>query len=500
MSNVTAAYSELEKRFARLSAISGAAAMLHWDSAAMMPAGGSGPRAEQLAVLSLLSHEMLNSADFGDLLDKAENDASGLNDWQCANLAEMRNRWRHATAVNPELVEAHSHATSRCEMQWREARLNNDFASLVPALKEVVQLTQRIADAKSAAFDVSPYDALLEEYEPGCTSATIDALFDDLEAFLPGFLGEVLEKRKDAPPVITPEGPFDEAIQKQLGQEFMTALGFDFNHGRLDISHHPFTGGIPDDVRLTTRYETDDFTQGLMGTLHETGHALYEQGLPKEWRSQPVGSARGMALHESQSLLIEMQLSRSQDFLAYALPRIKAAFSASGPAWDIGNIERLYLNVEPGLIRVDADEVTYPLHVILRYRLEKALLSGDLPVEDLPAAWTNGMRSTLGITPPNDRLGCLQDIHWPSGAIGYFPTYTLGAMAAAQIYQASAAEIPDFTDQIRNGRFAPLLDWLRQNIHSRGSSQSMESIMQLATGAPLTADAFKAHLRNRYLP
>ena len=499
MSEPNTAYLALEKKFARLSALSGAAAMLHWDSAAIMPAGGSAARAEQLAVLSLLSHDILTQAEIGDLLAQAENEADDLDDWQRANLTEMRNRWRHATAVSPDLVEAHSHATSRCEMEWRDARLNNDFASLVPALKEVVNLTCRIADAKAAAFGVSPYDALLDEYEPGCSSAIIDPLFDDLEGFLPEFMGLVLENRKSAPPVLQPEGPFDEAIQKQLGHDFMAALGFDFNHGRLDISHHPFTGGIPDDVRLTTRYESGDFTQSLMGTLHETGHALYEQGLPKDWRSQPVGAARGMALHESQSLLIEMQLSRSADFLAFALPKIRKAFSGDGSAWEQKNIERLYWKVEPGFVRVDADEVTYPLHVILRYRLEKALLSGDLSVDDLPAAWNSGMRDVLGITPPNDRLGCLQDIHWPSGAIGYFPTYTLGAMAAAQIYQAAISEIPDFSEKIRAGQFGEILDWLRRNIHSLGSSRSTEEILRSATGAPLGVEPFKEHLRARYL-
>ncbi|MZR29229.1 carboxypeptidase M32 [Sneathiella litorea] len=499
MPGSSTAYSNLEKRFARLSALSGAAAILHWDSATIMPSGGSDARAEQLAALSLLSHEILNKPEVADLLEQAKSETANLNDWQLANLTEMRNRWRHATAVDPDLVEAHSHATSRCEMEWREARINNDFDTLIPSLKEVVHLTGRIAEAKSAAFGMSPYDALLDEYEPGCTAAMIDPLFNDLQAFLPNFLGDVLDRNKNAPPILQPEGPFDETLQKQLGLEFMTALGFDFDHGRLDISHHPFTGGIPDDVRLTTRYETGDFTQSLMGTLHETGHALYEQGLPKEWRSQPVGAARGMALHESQSLLIEMQLSRSADFLAFAQPRIKAMFNGDGAAWEIENIERLYLKVEPGFIRVDADEVTYPLHVILRYQLEKALLSGDLVVEDLPAAWNKGMRDALGVNPPNDRLGCLQDIHWPSGAIGYFPTYTLGAMAAAQIYRAAAAEIPDLVENIRAGQFTSLVEWLRRNIHSLGSSQSTESIIQAATGRPLNAHAFKAHLRDRYL-
>ncbi|MCF8468336.1 MAG: carboxypeptidase M32 [Sneathiella sp.] len=494
------AYLELEKRFARLSALSGASAILHWDSAAMMPVGGSPARAEQLAALSVLSHELLTQPEIADLLDEAKENTEALDPWQSANLLEMRNRWRHATAVDPDLVEAHSHATSLCEMQWREARANNDFVSLVPALEEVVNLTRSIATAKSERFGVASYDALLDEYEPGCSVTTIDRLFAELEQFLPDFLAEVLERQHHAPPVIVPVGPFDVAIQKQLGLEFMTALGFDFNRGRLDISHHPFTGGVPDDVRLTTRYTGDDFTQSLMGTMHETGHALYEQGLPKKWRSQPVGLARGMALHESQSLLMEMQLSRGPDFLSFALPRIKNAFKADGPAWEVANLERLFLKVEPGLIRVDADEVTYPLHVILRYRLEKALLAGDLPVADLPAAWNSAMRATLGVTPPNDKMGCLQDIHWPGGAVGYFPTYTMGALAAAQIYRTTAVEIDDFEAKIRAGNFADLIAWLRTHIHEYGSSLSTDGILQAATGKPLGVEDFKAHLRDRYLP
>ncbi|TNE35187.1 MAG: carboxypeptidase M32 [Alphaproteobacteria bacterium] len=499
MTGVGSAYATLEKRFARLSAIGGASAILQWDSAAIMPEGGSEARAEQMAALGLISHELLTDAAVGDLLDKAEADAASLNDWQRANLQEMRLRWRHATAVPADLVEAHSRATSRCEMTWRKAREEDDFASLSPSLTEVVRLTQEIAAAKSAAFDLSPYDALLSEYEPGCSRADIDPLFADLEAFLPDFLAEVRERQAAAPQIITPEGPFDPAIQKELGLDLMTALGFDFNHGRLDVSHHPFTGGIPDDVRLTTRYRQDDFTESLMGILHETGHALYEQGLPKEWRSQPVGLARGMALHESQSLLIEMQLSRGPEFLSFALPKIRKAFGGTGPAWDQENLLRLYLKVEPGFIRVDADEVTYPLHVILRYRLEKALLSGDLQVPDLPGAWNEGMKTLLGLTPPNDRFGCLQDIHWPGGAIGYFPTYTLGALSAAQIFASMSEALPDLSTQVRAGDFTAMMDWLRANVHSLGSSKSTAEILTQATGSPLGTDAFKRHLKARYL-
>jgi len=495
-----AAYQQLELHFSKLSAIAGASAMLDWDSAAMMPDGGSSARAEQSATLGVLSHDLQTQPIVADLLSAAEEDVDTLNTWQQANLREMRISWRHATAVDADLVEAYSRATSASEMQWRQSRANNDFASLVPHLGEVVRLTQTVAAAGAEAFGLAPYDALLNEYEPGCSSADIDILFAELEDFLPEFLGQVLEHQASKPEILMPDGPFALENQKNLGQEFMTALGFDFNHGRLDTSHHPFTGGTPDDVRLTTRYEEDDFTQSLMGTLHETGHALYEQGLPSEWRTQPVGHSRGMALHESQSLLVEMQLSRGPEFLSYAVPKIREAFSGRGPAWEMENINRLYLKVEPGLIRVDADEVTYPLHVMLRYRLEKALLSGDLPVADLPDAWNAGMQDLLGITPPDDAVGCLQDIHWPSGAIGYFPTYTLGALSAAQIYRAAHDQIGGLTQDIEGGKFGDLLSWLRTNVHGLGSSQSTEEIMIGATGTPLGTQAFKAHLQARYLP
>ncbi len=494
------AYELLEKRFARLSALSGAEAVLHWDSAAMMPSGGNAARAEQLATLGVMSHELLTDKSVGDWLSEAETAATDLSDWQKANLREMRTTWRHATAVDADLVEAFSRATSDSEMTWREARANKDFQALVPKLEEVVNLTRQVATIKAEAFDCSPYDALLDEYEPGCSAAQIDELFADLGSFLPGLLKDILEHQASQPTIIEPTGPFQEEAQKQLGLEMMTALGFDFNHGRLDTSHHPFTGGVPDDVRLTTRYETDDFTKSLMGTLHETGHALYEQGLPEAWRTQPVGQARGMALHESQSLLVEMQLSRSSEFLAYISPKFGSSFGDLGEAGSLANIERLYRRVEQGYIRVDADEVTYPLHIILRYRLEKDLLSGALTVTDLPEAWNAGMQDLLGLTPPDDALGCLQDIHWPSGAIGYFPTYTLGALAAAQLFEAAKSQISDFPVRIRDGNFAELMSWLRDNVHALGSLKTTDEVLMSATGAPLGTAAFASHLKARYLP
>jgi carboxypeptidase Taq len=279
----------------------------------------------------------------------------------------------------------------------------------------------------------------------------------------------------------------------------MAAVGFDFTHGRLDTSLHPFCGGVPDEVRITTRYDEADFAKALMGVLHETGHALYERGLPGDWRAQPVGAARGMAVHESQSLLIEMQACRSAEFAAYLAPLAREAFAGKGPAWTADNLLRLNNRVSPGFIRVDADEVTYPAHIILRYRLEKNIIAGDLPLADLPGAWNEGMQALLGITPPDDRHGCLQDIHWFDGAWGYFPTYTLGAIAAAQLFAAATAAIPEIPAAIGRGDFAPLIGWLRQNVHAWGSFHSTDALLEQATGRPLDPKAFEAHLTARYL-
>ena len=295
-----------------------------------------------------------------------------------------------------------------------------------------------------------------------------------------------------------PEGPFDSSKQRQLGLKLMTALGFDFNHGRLDVSLHPFCGGTPDDVRITTRFDENDFSSAIMGVLHETGHALYERGLPEQWRYQPVGEALGMATHESQSLLIEMQMSRSRPFLEFAAPLMRDAFDGSGPLWDTESLYSNLIRVEPGCIRVDADEVTYPLHVILRYRLEKQMITGDLPLADLPTAWNDAMESLLGIRPPSDREGCLQDIHWYDGAWGYFPTYTLGAMTAAQLYRAAMENEPAIASGIPKGNFAPLTKWLGKNVHSLGSSISADALVEKACGRPLDASAFIDHLKSRY--
>ena len=494
-----AAYRDLESRFRRMSALGGALSVLYWDRSVIMPSGSAADRAEQVATLEVIEHEMITGPAVADLLDAAEEDRAGLDAWQAANLAEMRHRWTHANALPADLVDARARTFARAEMLWREARAKADFALLRPALEEVLVLVRRTGEAKAAALGCSVYDALLDQYEPGGRAARIDRWFADLEAFLPGLLQQVMARQAKWPPIVAPIGPFPVEAQRQLGLDMMAAVGFDFARGRLDVSAHPYTGGTPGDIRITTRYDESDFARSLMAVLHETGHAQYEAGLPAAWRSQPVGGARGMVLHESQSLLLEMQACRSAEFLAWATPRMREAFGGSGTAWDDDNIRRLYTSVRPGLIRVDADEVTYPLHVILRYRLERAMVAGDLAVADLPAAWSDGMRRNLGIVPPNDAQGCLQDIHWPDGGWGYFPTYTLGAMTAAQLFAAAKAADPTILPALGRGDFAPLYVWLRRHVHGRGSSASTDTIIADATGTPLATAAFRAHLERRYL-
>jgi carboxypeptidase Taq len=491
------AYARLEEVFRKVAVLGDALSVLHWDMSTMMPEGGSQARAEQLALLKSMSHALVTAPGMPDLFAQAE--AEVADDWQRANLREMRRDWVHAAAVPADLVEALARAESACEMVWREARPKADFAMVLPALKEVLALVREAGRAKADRLGVGIYDALLDQYEPDGRSAEIDAVFGDLEGFLPGFIERALEVQARRPEPRLPPGPFPAAAQKALGVEFMTALGFDFDHGRLDTSFHPFCGGYPEDVRITTRYDEADFTSALMGVLHETGHALYDFGLPDgRWRYQPVGRARGMQMHESQSLLIEMQACRSREFMEWAAPRMAAAFGGTGPDWDADNLYRLGTRVERGFIRVDADEVTYPAHVILRYRLEKALVEGAMELEDLPAAWNDGYRRLLGITPPDNRLGCLQDIHWYGGSWGYFPTYTLGAMTAAQLFEAACREQPAILPGIARGDFAPLLSWLKSHVHGKGSSLSTSDLLRQATGRPLDAAVFKRHLETRY--
>ncbi len=491
------AYQRLEERFKRIAVLRDVDSLLHWDMSTMMPMGAASGRSEQMATLKVLCHEWLTAAEIEDWLGEAQMGGK-LDSWQAANLAEMRRQWLHASAIDGKLTEALAKAVSECEMTWRKARGASDFESVRPLLQIVLELTRESAKAKSEKLGVTPFDALLDEFDPGLRASEVDRLFAPLIRALPELLGKVLAHQRSRRPLRL-EGPFPADQQRMLGLKFMAKLGFDFDRGRLDVSLHPFCGGASGDVRITTRYDEGDFAKALMGVLHETGHALYEQGLPLSWRYQPVGRVHSMAIHESQSLLIEMQACRSREFVEFAAPLMAEAFGGVGPAWSADNLYRHYTRVRPGAIRVDADEVTYPLHVLLRYRLEKSLIAGDLALADLPEAWTSGMNELLGFAPANDGEGCLQDIHWFDGAWGYFPSYTIGAMAAAQLFDTARNADPEIMLAIGRGDFQPLLAWLRRHVHGEASRLTPSDLIRQATGRPLDPAVFLAHLKSRYL-
>ena len=481
------------RRFARLAHLGAASGILSWDNSVMMPAGAAPYRGETMATLAGLAHDLMTAPDVADDLAAAGDE--DLSPEEARNLDLMRREHARATALPGDLVEALSRASSAAEMVWRRARAESDFALLQPELETVFALTREKAQALSEALDLTPYDALLDGFDPGRRAADVDRIFDRLAAELPAMIDAAIGAQAAPPPL---RGGYDLSRQEALGREVLDALGYDWAHGRLDVSSHPFTGGAPGDVRITTRYVADDFTQSLMGTVHECGHALYEQGLPEAWRGRPIGEAAGLTLHETQSLLYEMQLGRSDAFLDWLRPKLIAAFGEEEALTERG-LRATYRHVSRSAIRVDADEMTYPLHVILRTRLERAMLTGDLAVADLPGAWSDGMRDLVGYTVTSDAEGCLQDIHWPMGAIGYFPTYSLGALGAAQIFRAAKQADPAIEAGIGSGDFAPLLAWLRAHIHAQGSRLAPSELLVRATGEPLGADAYLAHLRTRYL-
>ncbi|CNI95688.1 putative carboxypeptidase [Yersinia aldovae] len=493
---MTTAYQHLRTTFTRLSRFEHLSAIAGWDMQTMMPPKGNLARSEAMAELNVLQHQILTDKRVGEWLKQAE--VESLDDVARANLREMRRHYDNAVLLPEALVEAKSLAGARCEHAWRQQRIANDWHGFAENLREVVKLSREEAAIRAQAAGTSGYDALLNLYEPGTTSADLDRIFGDLKQWLPALLQKVTAKQANASCLI-PQGPFDVAKQRKLGLSVMNLLGFDFDGGRVDVSVHPFCGGIPQDVRITTRYNESEFLSALMGIVHETGHARYEQNLPREWLGQPISHARSTAIHESQSLLFEMQLARSNEFLQVIRPLVITQFGDQ-PAFAEDNFININQMVRAGFIRVDADEVSYPAHVILRYEIEKALITGEIEVADIPTLWNEKMQQYLGIsTEGNYRNGCMQDIHWTDGAFGYFPTYTLGAMYAAQLFQTAREAIPGLDQSIATGDLRTLFNWLQNNIWQHGSRYSTAELMSKATGEPLNPRYFREHLERRYL-
>ncbi len=486
----------------KLEALEHAQAMLGVDEAVNMPSGGGDKRAEAMAGLAAMYHEMASAPHIAEWIvaAKAENGSPE----QRVAVDEYERSYINLTCLSSAFVEKQTAARIKSEQLWRTLRPKGDWRGFLPAFENIVAMAREEAQLRAATLELPPYDAMMEQFDPGNRAAEITPLFERLKAHLKDLVPEVLERQKHRrktykPKPLVKSYPIEK--QKALGLALMQAIGFDMEHGRLDISHHPFCGGVPDDVRMTTRYTTKEFLSSLLGILHETGHGLYEQNLPKQWRHMPVGRARGMGAHESQSLFVEMQLARIPAFWEFALPIARRVLGKDAlPGWKVEDVLARLHAVRRGLIRVDADEVTYPLHIILRYELEKALIEGTLRPRDVPEAWDAKMQEYLGLsTIDNMKDGPMQDVHWPSAAFGYFPSYTLGAMMAAQQWAAIEKKHPKVSAQITKGNFAAVNDWRRKNVWERASFASTPDLMRDATGEQLNADYFIAHLKKRYL-
>lgn len=496
IATATPAYAELTRVYTRLYRYQHLGAIVGWDRNAMMPARGNEARAAAEAELAALIHRTRTDPQLAQWMQRAEREP--LDDLARANLREIRRDWRDANALPESLVEAKSLAGARCEHAWRSQRPANDWRGFLGNFREVVKLARQEARLLADDSGLAPYDALMDRFEPGVRAADIDRIFGEVRTWLPQRVAAA-QAAQAREAVIVPQGPFPVAAQRALNREVMTLLGFDFEAGRLDESAHPFSGGVPEDLRLTTRYSEEDFARSLLGTIHETGHARYEQNLPRDWLGQPVGNARSFGIHESQSLSFEMQLARSRPFVGLLAPMLRKHFGDQ-PAFEPDNLYHLWTRVRPGFIRVDADEVTYPAHVILRYEIERPLIEGLIEAEDIPVLWDEKMQTLLGLdTRGNYKDGCLQDVHWTEGAFGYFPSYTLGAMYAAQWFAALRQRMPDLDSSIAAGQLEPVFGWMREHIWSQASLWETPELVRRASGEALNPQYFREHLDRRYL-
>jgi carboxypeptidase Taq len=472
--------------------------LLGWDERTYMPRQGSPHRGEQMALLARLVHDMLTSSAIGDLLAEAEGDIdkAEADSIDAANVREIRRAYDRAVKLPRDLVEELARITTQAQPVWDQARKDDDFASFEPWLDKIVHLKRQ--EAQAVGYKKVPYDALLDEYEPGATTAEITRVFDELQAELVPLVAAIVQSGKQPrTDILEREYPVDRQVI--FGQAAAAAIGFDFSAGRLDVTTHPFCSTTgPGDVRLTTRYNPRHFNEGFFGILHEAGHGIYEQGLPAAHYGTPCGSAASLGIHESQSRLWENQVGRSRLFWEHFFPRARQVFIDALLGVSLDDFVFAINNVRPSFIRVEADEATYNLHIILRFELEQALVSGQLAPADVPTAWNDRFSQLIGLTPTNDRTGCLQDIHWSFGGIGYFPTYTLGNLYAAQFMEQARADLPHLESEVSGGDFSALKSWLNGRIHQHGQRWRAAELCRRVTGRQLSHRPFMDYLKEKY--
>ncbi|MFC6724711.1 carboxypeptidase M32 [Halobium palmae] len=487
------AYEELVERYRRIANVGNASGILSWDQQVMMPEGGTPARSQQLSALSAVHHDLLDDVEVGDLLDAAE--SAELDEEQAAVVREIRRSYEREVRVPTELVEEISATSSEALSAWEEARAADDFEAFEPYLEKLVDLKRQYAEHIDP--DADPYEVLFQDYEPYLSLERTEEILDELKGVLVPMIEEI---RESETPITTTafEGTWDAEEQEELAREALTLVGYDWDRGRLDTSSHPFTSGTQFDARVTTRFDESDPLASLTSTIHEFGHANYQLGLPDEAYATPLGEARDLSVHESQSRLWENHVGRSKAFWELFLPTVTEQFPDAEGVTAEEAYESANQVYEDNLIRVEADELTYHLHIVIRFEIERALISGDLDVSDVPETWNDKYEEYLGIRPDTDADGCLQDIHWSHGNFGYFPTYSLGSVMAAQLYESAEEELGDLDERTRDGDFAELHEWLRENVHQYGKRYETGDLVREATGEEFTAEAFTDYVTEKY--
>jgi len=487
----------LQTKLKEIKNLHDAAALLGWDQQVYMPPGGAEARAEQLATLDTLAHERFTADEIGQLLTDLAGAGYEYDSDEAALLRVARRDYDRARKLPATLVADMSRTFSLGQQIWTKARAENDFDQFADILTKIVDLN--IQKAEALGYDDHLYDALLDEFEPEMKTAEVARVFDSLKAELVPLVQAITEQGEAVDDAFLRQ-PYDETAQWDFGMIPLKAIGFDLNRGRQDKSVHPFTTSFSvNDVRITTRVHTDTFPSSLFSTLHEGGHALYEQNSAPPLEGTFLAGGTSLGIHESQSRMWENILGRGREFWQYYYPQLQEFFSAQLSNVSRENFYRAINKVAPSFIRVEADEVTYNLHIFLRFELEQELVTGRLSVPDLPAAWNAKMESYLGLTPPNDALGVLQDIHWSIGALGYFPTYALGNVLSGQFFGQIRQEMPDLSEQFSRGEFEPLLTWFVDKIHRHGRKYTANELLQRVTGAPsIEAGPYLAYIKQKF--
>ena len=492
---------QLKRLDATVTRLGHIAALLEWDQETYMPAGAVNERAMQSAMVVGLHHEKIVDEKWGELFAELGYESNlaprGLGDTDAAFLRESYKRWKKQTRVPRDLVENLARETSLAQAAWAGARKSDNFTAFAPNLERIIGLEKEYAAAISDDSEADAYDTLLDEYEPGASAGEISTVFDGLAEGLRALMDKI--RSGSAPETGFLEKPYDITRQDAFGQKIQNFMGYDTHRGRLDLSAHPFTTTLgPDDVRVTTRYNEKLVLSGLFSNIHEAGHGLYEQGIGRNLRNTLLADGTSLGIHESQSRFWENTVGRSMAFWDRWFDDFKNLFPENLPDVDVRSFYRAVNSVQPSLIRVEADEVTYSFHIIIRFRLEQALISGDLKVVDLPGAWNDAYRDLLGITPPNDADGCLQDVHWSVGLFGYFPTYALGNLYAAQFTRAMEKDLGPISTLLGSDRADTILNWLRENIHVHGRVYSPGDLCRRVTGESLDSVYFLDYLNGKY--